>query len=928
MSLSLTPTSSHNLQNNSMIFKTFNSDIDKWTAKIGVLGKSFHELATNISNAFKSVIDNSDNADGNTGLGKNNLFSLKNDKNWIKNIYGEIVSDENIDSYVAKLDLNSAKNELQKIFDFQKDINNSEYSWEKYFNTCKGGKEYLVDLIKNTSDLSKLTGEDLILANQKAREAAIKHNQELKNSTLAAKAGQTALQGLAMAGNMLVMALASKAVAFVAEKISESANASEIAAAKAAGFADTVKNFHAGIAGGASEIAGLNAEYNELKKGVNDLGQNIGLSAEQYERYKEIVGKISDLMPDLTARFNEQGEAIAFTKKGITDLGDEYETYLKRQAKNYLINGDENGNTFQDAIDSFGANSRHGFFENVKHTFKHAFGIAGIDDIPVDTMIGTLSAMQNKTKDEIAAYLSDIDIGPNKEYLFTESNRAKAIAEDLLDINLSKIRAQSDEEFALLQENIAAHIESLQNSNTVKMEAITSGLLTAAYSKDDFWKMDDGDRDDVAAILSSFTPDIWKEIGGSTQAEVEQFAGTVINAVSENKDGFADAWNGLFQLDPDSIPVTEYVAQVNTFMDTLCGVLGIDDPEHQKQFMVSLGFDVETDQAMVNGVKQKIDAAIHGDRTAAGAGAVLIPKLKTDEQLKLEQWVETLTESELTLIADGAIRFDENTTVESAQNALEAARRAVRDATPLSYTESLASIETLSDGLNQLDGIYADIADKGTFDWGSILNNEGFKQTFGELGAAYDTFIKTVSTNPDNLQACQGAFDRLAATYIHNSGALDNLTESTKAATVAMLKQQGITNAEEIVTERLAGKKLAQKAAVDALNWANETSVEKTMTSVQALLTDTAAADTAKLALYDLLVQETIFSNTSLSVTEKIAALGKLAAAYGITADAAQLASGYTDEKTVRLMQHYGATDEQIENYFKDKYQRQIVSVK
>ena len=766
---------------------------------------------------------------------------------------------------------------------------------------------------------------------QNASDAAVNMAKSAGDATInlqqipkVSKIGQTALQGLAMAGNMLVMALASKAVAFVAEKISESANASEIAAAKAAGFTDTVKNFHAGIAGGASEIAGLNAEYNELKKGVNDLGQNIGLSAEQYERYKEIVGKISDLMPDLTARFNEQGEAIAFTKKGITDLGDEYETYLKRQAKNYLINGDENGNTFQDAIDSFGANSRHGFFENVKHTFKHAFGIAGIDDIPVDTMIGTLSAMQNKTKDEIAAYLSDIDIGPNKEYLFTESNRAKAIAEDLLDINLSKIRAQSDEEFALLQENIAAHIESLQNSNTVKMEAITSGLLTAAYSKDDFWKMDDGDRDDVAAILSSFTPDIWKEIGGSTQAEVEQFAGTVINAVSENKDGFADAWNGLFQLDLDSIPVTEHVAQVNTFMDTLCGVLGIDDPEHQKQFMVSLGFDVETDQAMVNGVKQKIDAAIHGDRTAAGAGAVLIPKLKTDEQLKLEQWVETLTESELTLIADGAIRFDENTTVESAQNALEAARRAVRDATPLSYTESLASIETLSDGLNQLDGIYADIADKGTFDWGSILNNEGFKQTFGELGAAYDAFIKTVSTSPDNLQACQGAFDRLAATYIHNSGALDSLTESTKEAAIAMLKQQGITNAEEIVTERLAGKKLAQKAAVDALNWANETSVEKTMTSVQALLTDTAAADTAKLALYDLLVQETIFSNTSLSVTEKIAALGKLAAAYGITADAAQLASGYTDEKTVRLMQHYGATDEQIENYFKDKYQRQI----
>ena len=27
-----------------MIFKTFNSDIDKWMAKIGVLGKSFNDI--------------------------------------------------------------------------------------------------------------------------------------------------------------------------------------------------------------------------------------------------------------------------------------------------------------------------------------------------------------------------------------------------------------------------------------------------------------------------------------------------------------------------------------------------------------------------------------------------------------------------------------------------------------------------------------------------------------------------------------------------------------------------------------------------------------------------------------------------------------------------------------------------------------------
>ncbi len=41
-----------------MIFKTFNNNIDKWTAKIGIFGKSFNELGTAVNNAFKVTIDN------------------------------------------------------------------------------------------------------------------------------------------------------------------------------------------------------------------------------------------------------------------------------------------------------------------------------------------------------------------------------------------------------------------------------------------------------------------------------------------------------------------------------------------------------------------------------------------------------------------------------------------------------------------------------------------------------------------------------------------------------------------------------------------------------------------------------------------------------------------------------------------------------
>lgn len=134
----------------------------------------------------------------------------------------------------------------------------------------------------------------------------------------------------------------------------------------------------------------------------------------------------------------------------------------------------------------------------------------------------------------------------------------------------------------------------------------------------------------------------------------------------------------------------------------------------------------------------------------------------------------------------------------------------VQHETPISSTDILAQVQALSPGLDQLDKIYADVYDKEDFDWSSILNNDGFKEAFGnmtnvteEYKNAYDDFIETISNNPSDLSACQSAFDNLATAYIYNSDALKNVTEETKASTIAMLSQMGVVNAAEVVNYRL-----------------------------------------------------------------------------------------------------------------------------
>lgn len=181
---------------------------------------------------------------------------------------------------------------------------------------------------------------------------------------------------------------------------------------------------------------------------------------------------------------------------------------------------------------------------------------------------------------------------------------------------------------------------------------------------------------------------------------------------------------------------------------------------------------------------------------------------------------------------------------------------------PVSYEESLSKVEGLSKGLKDiLDEIYADVLNKEDFDWSTILNNDDFTETFGsmenvteEYKTVYDDFIRTVSNNSKDIDACQDSFNRLATAYIQNSSALNNLTEETKQATITMLEEMGIENAEEVVTAILARNK--EELALQNTLLSNTTSDLSSVTAaeIQSLMDEgTISQDTAqKMAGYAL----------------------------------------------------------------------------
>lgn len=115
--------------------------------------------------------------------------------------------------------------------------------------------------------------------------------------------------------------------------------------------------------------------------------------------------------------------------------------------------------------------------------------------------------------------------------------------------------------------------------------------------------------------------------------------------MSENKDGFADAWNGLFAPELENLPVDDYAQQIGGFIKTICNVLGLNETDGVPILKVSLGFDDVDDTAnrLQNAIRMLTDDHGIQNRTI----------LNSDEYAELVEMVKDLTfaEAELCLEA-------------------------------------------------------------------------------------------------------------------------------------------------------------------------------------------------------------------------------------------------------------------------------------
>lgn len=200
-------------------------------------------------------------------------------------------------------------------------------------------------------------------------------------------------------------------------------------------------------------------------------------------------------------------------------------------------------------------------------------------------------------------------------------------------------------------------------------------------------------------------------------------------------------------------------------------------------------------------------------------------------------------------------------------------------------TEMIAAINGLSEGFESLDKIMSSIKSKNPFDY-SLLDDKNFKETFSGLGESYENFVEKISKSPNDINACQTAFDDLLTTWLNSTDILSGLSEDTAQLTIDMLSNMGVANAETVVTEALV-QKHAMLAAEKYYNANASTALaNNTIDEYGAFLNEADAANVSEQALAQLELIKIAVNDVKIDTASDIDQVINLANAAGASAQA------------------------------------------
>lgn len=778
-----------------MIFKTFDSDIDNATSKIGVFGKSFDDIIK-LYQKRKAEI---------TEL-ENNGYEKPEAKNQVGGLFSYIFKDNSKDKLVEEFEtFKSMMTDYgMTAEEVAKDLGNQlSPEIQSYIKSAKNGE---------------LTTEGF--------------NKSIGNLSLGAKAGQVAIKGLALAGNMLVSLGISAIISLAVKGLDNLVHAADNAKESAESFSNSFQSMNEEFSSNDSKLSELQEQYTKLSKGVDTLGRNVSLTTDEYDTYKQVISEISNMMPNLLARYDDEGNKIGFVQGKLKDLSAEYDNYKKKKALDLVTGKNDNGDSVKDVFENYGYQIYH----------VNAGG----------TTVGNPKMFGSSNYEKITQLQAEIDSGYDGVF-----GKHKLTNEDI------------EEKTALIQK--------YQSEIDASVASIRDVISAIGQSGDAYYTLTDQQQQLFDTYVNSLSQDVIDKNQLYSENATRKFVNNLINDIKSDKGQVVEAYTELFTFDVDDTKLNpiEIKEQIDKLVQNLANAIGEEDWADLK---IRLGFSFVDDDAsnyekelpkinaaynsIVNRFKTKVDARDvqqikNGtqDRPSNEDASKISTFLDmngisqdldsltefnevtadiTDADEAIQTWTDHVKEAggevkglpttmaeawkqlkastddstkgvadALTALADkGELTIKTFSETDGAKNYF--------DGLSMSAEEAVNYINSLSDKNSQLGQMSKNIQDitgaLGTKLSDGIVSVDdftGFDATIKGLDS-WDEFTKLLGDSSSSMAECQEAANKLATEYVNENATLSLLNDSNREYYESQLTKMGVANAASVVETALA----------------------------------------------------------------------------------------------------------------------------
>lgn len=245
----------------------------------------------------------------------------------------------------------------------------------------------------------------------------------------------------------LVIAVVSALVTWISAAVNKAKEAREEAIATANEIAEAYSDAQDSYNTNMDTLNGLKDEFNTLAKGVGKNGENVSLTAEEYERYWDIVNQIVDISPNLVSGYDAEGRAIVDYTNLLTLACDEQERFLNNQKQQYLGSGEDyfegQAKSYKDALSSVQKLAKGDLLEILEPTWKETFTGSDSGKAKLSAMntalrtIGAINVSEEQLQNDAAKIFSnnaDLIYQNSREFINTLKATGAYTEEQLVEV--------------------------------------------------------------------------------------------------------------------------------------------------------------------------------------------------------------------------------------------------------------------------------------------------------------------------------------------------------------------------------------------------------------------------------------------------------------------------------------------------------------